>query len=263
MNEQFLKSDMTNEEACESEKTTTSIEFFPPKKPAIFLFIGSPGRGKSFALSSLMYSYAKMGYFHYGMVFCKTKFNDAYSWCPEENVYDRYDEDKIKHYVQYLGNYREKTKRKPPPSFIILDDMIGEMSLGTGFITNLLCTYRHFNLSIFITTQYLMGRGTSTVLRNVVSYAIMFKTIFKNSLRGLYESFGQLFDSYDDFREHFIHITNTPYHAMLYIANQDSFEESYHDVIFQPNPPFQLVFRQNRDRAKRRQIMQNLTAAQI
>ena len=54
-----------------------------------------------------------------------------------------------------------------------------------------------------------------------------FSVEFNNSIKALYEAYGQLFDSYDDFVEKFQGITKERFTCMIYKADIDELEDNY------------------------------------
>ena len=55
----------------------------------------------------------------------------------------------------------------------------------------------------------------------------MFNTRSFNSIKSLYENFGQLFENVKSFRQHLIDTTKEKFTAMLYIQGEDDFENNY------------------------------------
>lgn len=94
-------------------------------KPAIYLFIGKPASGKSFALKSLMFDFQKAKYFKFILAFCRTKFNHGYDWLPDEYVDDKYSDDKLLTHIEKLRAFRKKSGKECPPNALIFDDLLG------------------------------------------------------------------------------------------------------------------------------------------
>jgi hypothetical protein len=79
-----------------------------------------------------------------------------------------------------------------------------------------------------MTAQYLMGaKSVSTCLRECTNVAFIYNSKFKNSLKALYEAYGQLYASYDDFVERFQTITKEKFTCMVYHADIDELEDNY------------------------------------
>ena len=194
--------------------------------PQICVFLGKPKRGKSWALrhTILKHSVDKPKIFKYGIVFTRTKFNGDYDWLPDDYVYPDYDPMILQ---QYLDGLKELDPKDIEPSFIIFDDIQGVLNSNDPVLTSLNACHRHFKISIFYCFQYIYGRGSTPVLRECTTYAFLFNSKGKRTLEALYENFGQLFDSFDEFKEYYLACTKEPYTAMLYIQDIDSKEDNY------------------------------------
>jgi hypothetical protein len=215
-----------------------------PRKPSIFLFIGKPASGKSHLIKSMFFDFQKAKHFKFILAFVRTKFNNDYSYLPDEYVIDEYSDDKVLNHVEKLREYRKKSGKQCPPNAIIFDDLLGTIDWYNDRMTNWLCSFRHTNTSIFLTAQYLLSKSTATSLREMVNYAFLYNSKQKNSLKGYYEAFGQLFDSYDDFVAKFQAITKQKYHCMVYNANEDEIENNYLDYVAPEKiPEFQLKYK--------------------
>jgi len=208
-----------------------------PLKPQIFVFVGKCGSGKSVCVKSIMYNYAKKQYFRFGIAYVKTKFNHSYEFIPDKYVLDKYTEKQFANYLSKLRGLKEK-KGAIPPNFVIFDDMVGSINMNTGVMASFLSTHRHYNTTIFFTSQYICAKNSSTTLmREITNFAFIFRTSFKNSLKSLYEAYGQLTNDYDEFVKLFMDITDEEYCCLMY-WNKD--RGSKYDSYFKfqaPNPP--------------------------
>ena len=194
----------------------------------IFVLVGKQGSGKSYMLRNLLYNFTKQNIFQFGVCFTGTAFNTDYDFLPEDAVHSDYSEERLQQYINKIKEWMKSNKnKKPPPSFLILDDLLGKIKLSSPIFANLISTYRHYNMSVFITSQY-MVKNISTLLRELADYAFIFKTKFKNSRIALYESFGQMLDNQDMFNSYLDKATEQQYHCLLYNANTDNKAESYH-----------------------------------
>ena len=216
-----------------------------PRKPQIMCFVGKPESGKSHLIKSMLYDYAKHKYFKFGITFVRTKFNHDYDYLPDKYVYEDFDIAKLKKHITKLRDWRKKNNKKVPPNFVIFDDLLGQIDWYDEFMTNWIASFRHTSTSIFITAQYLQSKGgISTVLRECTNLGLIFNTKFKNSLKGLYEAYGQLFDCYDDFVRHFQTITKQRYHCMIYKADEEDIEYNYLDFCAPKEiPQYQLKYK--------------------
>lgn len=214
-----------------------------PLKPEIIVLLGRPASGKSYCIKSMIYSWAKANHMKFGLCVCPTAFNGDYSYLPDKWVWDEYDEDKLARYVERL---REKTKKlgkeKMPPNFVILDDLLGKINWNSKFWTSWIATFRHTNTTLLISAQSLKGKGTSTLLRDCTSRALMYYTNFKSAVEGLFDAYGQIFPNIDEFKKAYRDMTREKHQCMVYVNNQDSFDDSYFSLIAAPVEDFKLEY---------------------
>lgn len=201
------------------------------KYPQVTVCVGKPKRGKSYAVRwMILKNTIDKKIFKYGIVFTKTKFNGDFNYIPDEYVYENYDPEILEQYLDGI-----KQQQKIQPSFIIFDDIQGVIEANDPVLTSLIACHRHYKISIFFCFQYIYGRGSTPVLRECTTNAILFNSKGDRTLRALYENFGQLFDSYNDFKEYFLKCTSEPYTAMLYIQDLDHIEDNYLQFKAPPN----------------------------
>ena len=200
------------------------------KKPQVYVMVGKPESGKSHLVKSLIYDFqkGKNPYFKFILAFVKTKFNSDYDYLPDEYVYESFDEDKLRKHIDSLREYRRKTNKPVPPNLVVFDDLLGDIDWYSPWMTNWLCSFRHTNTSIIMTAQYLMGaKSVSTCLRECTNVSFIYNSKFKNSIKALYEAYGQLFKNETEFVEKFQSITKERYTCMIYDASIDELEDNY------------------------------------
>lgn len=210
-----------------------------PVKPEIIVLLGRPASGKSYCIKSMIYNLAK-SQMKFGLCICPTAFNGDYSYLPDKWVWDEYEEERLEAYVMRL---REKCKKGPlPPNFVILDDLLGKINWNSKFWTSWIATFRHTNTTLLISAQSLKGKGTSTLLRDCTSRAMMYYTNFKSAVEGLFDAYGQIFPNLEEFKKAFRQMTREKHQCMVYVNNQDSFDESYFSLIAAPVGDFKLEY---------------------
>ena len=193
--------------------------------PQICVFLGKPKKGKSWALRhTVLKNTIDNKIFKYGIVFTRTKFNGDYNWLPDDYVYEDYEPMILQQYLDGLKNLNPDDLQ---PSFIIFDDIQGVLSGNDPVLTSLNACHRHFKISIFYCFQYIYGRGSTPVLRECTTLAFLFNSKGKRTLEALYENFGQLFDSFNEFKDYYLQCTKPKYTAMLYIQDVDNKDENY------------------------------------
>jgi len=197
-------------------------------KPQVFVMVGKPESGKSHLVKSIIYDYQKAGYFKFIIAFVRTKFNHDYEYLPDQYVYESFDEEKLRKHIEKMREWRKKNDQPLPPNLVIFDDLLGDIDWYSPWMTNWLCSFRHTNTSIVMTAQYLMGaKSVSTCLRECTNVAFIFNSKFKNSLKALYEAYGQLYDDYKEFVEAFHRITGKKFTCMVYDSSEDDIDKNY------------------------------------
>ena len=194
------------------------------KEPQVVTCIGKPKRGKSWAVRWLILkNTVDQKNFHYGIVFTRTgKFSQDYKYIPDKYVFEDYNPEILQAYLDGI-----KSEKKIVPSFIIFDDIQGLLNANDPVLTSLIACHRHYKISLFFCFQYIYGRASTPLLRECTSIAILFNSKGDRTLRALYENFGQLFDSYAEFKDHFLSLTSEKYAAMLYLQDIDNIEDNY------------------------------------
>ena len=81
-------------------------------------------------------------------------------------------------------------------------------------------------------------------MRECTDYAYLFRTLFKDSVKALWEAYGQLFENFKDFKQNFEKITMDPsgHQALVFINNKNSFDESYCGFKAAKVPEFKMVY---------------------
>jgi hypothetical protein len=202
------------------------------KSSKLFVLVGKSFKGKSYMMRYILSDWLRTGKVKFGLVFCKTTFNNDFtSFLPKDKVIEGYDEEILKKYVDNLKNII-KEKGSVPPSFLVFDDLVGVLNNQSDWFNNFMSTFRHYNINIFIAAQYLTGKkAISTLTREQTNFAIMFNSRTRRTLENLYESYGGLFPSLEEFKTYFIDGTKQqPYVAMLYSEHIDELEDNYNFI---------------------------------
>jgi hypothetical protein len=242
------------EEPEEEEDEDAFKPFSLPKEsePAkIYVFCGTPASGKSYFVRSMFYEFAKKSYFKGGLCFSGS-YNDDYGWLDPRCVRQTFDEDTLAKFVEHLrvktkeGKEKNGHKWKPPHMFLIIDDQLGQVS-ESNYVANLWSCHRHIGLSIFVLTQYIGQRKNfSTLLRNMTNFAFVWPQTSKNSIKGLYEAFGGLFDNQKQYEAALNQCRKIPYSCLLFQNNPQLFKpEQAYQIVKAPGdiPEFKLLFK--------------------
>lgn len=151
------------------------------KENSIVFITAPPKSGKTTLIRQLIYNNQQR--FDYGLVFTSTgKFNGDYDFIPKMFVHSTFNENILKHFL----NIQIQCKRKKR-AFLIFDDFLGCFNPKSKFMSKLLSTYRHYNITIIISTQHI--KSLPPIFRECTSYSIIFKTSNKNSIKSINENF--------------------------------------------------------------------------
>jgi hypothetical protein len=212
------RENIVDEQKKKNPKHTWSLADFKEKKAA--LLIGKSESGKSYLLRYLItYLSCVRKLWKVGIVFSGTaKFNNDYSFLPPQCVIQGFSEDKLKKWLEKLTAAAGPSKNYPP-SFMILDDCLGLIG-KSEYLKNFLSIFRHYNISLFICTQYLKSDVSGTILRAQLTYLIAFRTASKPTIHAMYENWGQECGDETDFRKLFLKQTQEEHTAFLWIDGQ-------------------------------------------
>ena len=200
-------------------------------EPNLIVMCGKSKSGKSYLLRSLLTLACKKGLFSFGLVFCQTKFNDGYNFLPDKYVIAGYNEEVLKKYLKKLEEYQQRTRKKPPHSFVIFDDIMGSVKNSDVF-KKFISTYRHYNITVLICVQYVSG--LNTLGREQISYAFIFPQSTSRSIKLLYDAIGGEFESEKDFSHFLKKQTKEQYMSLFYTADGGSMEEKF--KTYKANP---------------------------
>lgn len=155
------------------------------KLPNIFLLIASCGSGKTHFLRYLLYKFNKHNSFDNHLVISNTsKYTGEYSFIPSKYIHSEYQD-------QLIENLMNIQKRNPKfRTALILDDCLGSVNFNSNTIIRLFTQYRHLNITIFLTTQYICK--ISTTIRECCNYIFIFKQTIKRSINNIFENYGYL-----------------------------------------------------------------------
>jgi hypothetical protein len=176
--------------------------------PGMVVLNSKPGGGKSHLARYLFY--LNRHRFAHGIVFSKSAFRPGnldyipnFGGTPEDvrQYYNfkhmRYNRDVLKAFLEGQARYPEGQR---PLGFIYVDDDVSEKNMFEDeYIIDAATMYRQYNVLFIIATQYV--NKVSTTVRECASQVGLFKMDSKRSLEAAYESYGQEFEDFNDFRD--------------------------------------------------------------
>lgn len=161
--------------------------------PSVIIIAGKPGSGKSHVIRYFMYNNRKN--FDFGIVMCKTNFNNSYEYLPEKYVHSNYNDEKIRKLMNLQSSLIKEGIHKK--AFIIFDDCLTSEFNNQTF-TDLITQHRHYNITCIISTQYIYK--INPTIRECANYAIVFRQSTRKSVEAIYQTFGQMFYGINEFQ---------------------------------------------------------------
>lgn len=186
----------------------------------LYLLLGTPGSGKTHLLNYLMYQLRNQ--FSYGIVFTNTNFDNPFPYLPEEYIHPEYHEDAVdnlmriqkikvkkilkkikKDYPKLSGDKlkaKEKSElKKVPNAFIIFDDCLENEQFKSETLRTLSLQLRHYHITVFMSSQY--TKLIPPRFRTTAGGVFIFHNDTKINLNAMFESFGQRFNTYIEFKK--------------------------------------------------------------
>lgn len=192
------------------------------KFPSIIMIAAPPASGKTHLIKYILYDLFVKKKLSYGIVFCPTSFNQSYDFLESKYVHSQYNENVLTHLINIQIAQIEKNG-KALPSFVIWDDCIGSINFQSPLFMKLITTYRHYNMTLIFTTQYIYKLPTT--LRECATYFITFNQQQKRSLVAIHETFMGDIDTWNEVRE-FIQ-QNTKDYNFIIVNTQETLENKY------------------------------------
>lgn len=186
--------------------------------PGTILIFGKSGSGKSFLVKNFIFEHCvNKKFFHNGIYFTGTKYSGELKEWFHEKAIIQYTPEHLDAYLKKKQDECEKIgEKKMKNTFIVFDDLLGELSVWGGGLTNLIATCRHLKISCIFLQQYIVGSGSSTAMRENMAYTIAFPTKYKGTIKHLYDAFGYASNNEKEFKEEFVRRTSEEHTALLF-----------------------------------------------
>ena len=206
--------------------------------PSLFLFVGKSKSGKSYLLKYLISYYCLTEkHFNFGLVLTGSDYNHEYKFLPSHAVH-KYEEEVLNQYIDSLKE-KKNNGEELPPSFLVLDDILGLISRSKAW-QNLISTYRHLNITLFISVQYLRTEASSTLIREQTGALFAFKTTNINTMKCFFDYFGSnIFENLEGFKERFQKCTTEKHSCCLYLDHDKSMTKNTNFLMLKA-PQFDL-----------------------
>jgi hypothetical protein len=184
--------------------------------PGFTIIVGKPASGKTHLLKyllSLDHPDYNANPLRYGVVFTTTKFNRFWEEIvPSKYIHSKYNADVLRGLMDIQAAGANRQNR----AFVIFDDCLDQKAFASQLFADLSTTFRHFNLDVYIVTQYIYR--VPPVVRECATRAALFRTTTERSISACFESFGAFFEKSADFRKFMIEHSGD-YSFIWYIAN--------------------------------------------
>lgn len=205
------------------------------KPPFCALLIGKPKSGKSHLAKYLTYFYCAARHSlapnelaQWVVVFTGSRFNDDYSFLPEQAIRE-YSKDSFIEYKERMDQMASEAKRqgkKLPQNLLIMDDLAGILNASDELFNSFVTRHRHYSTNIIVCIQY-VNKNISTTVRECITHAFLFKSKKRITIKALWEAFGQDF-SLEDFEQLLWARANNEEHTcMLVMEHVDEIAENY------------------------------------
>jgi len=184
---------------------------------SMHMFIGSSRSGKSyllkFGLTQLLEE--KKNGLKFGLVFTATKHTGAYDWLPDHAVVNGFNPVILKNYLKWLLATQKKKKQKViPNNFIVFDDIVNSLQQKEKWFEEFLSTYRHYNITLFVTTQFI--NKCAPLFREQAEYAYIFQLHIAKAIEATYDSYGSLFETVKKWKAFPVASTSAEHTALVW-----------------------------------------------
>jgi hypothetical protein len=125
----------------------------PFELASVNYLVGGPGTGKTHLMAILIERYYAGGWFHYGVGVCPKVCRDDYKMLSDDELHFEYNDDIVTSLIAKQTDLIQKGT--PNNAFLVLDNCL--TSLKSDVLAQLISNCRHYNITVFITSQILLG----------------------------------------------------------------------------------------------------------
>jgi len=191
--------------------------------PSMLLINGQIGSGKSHFIRYLFSIYKNK--LKYGIVFSHTCFNEGnFDYIPEKYIYSEYNGE-VLHNLMKIQEQQPKNQRHL--AFVVFDDCLFDSYNKCKYFNRLSVELRHYNILLIISTQY--AHKLPPTLREQAYQVIIFNAFSKRNINALFESYGQNFNCYNDFKEYIL--GNTGEYKFIYHDRKEKDKDKQYQIM--------------------------------
>lgn len=167
------------------------------KHPSVILVNGRARGGKSTFIKTIMYKYRN--YFDYGICFSNTAGIDGnFNYLDLKFTHLEYNENVLKQLMDLQGFLKRKEINKKV--FIIFDDILGDHIFKSRYFIKICTQFAHYNATVILSTQHC--NSVSSLIRSNAIYVAIFQSTTEVSIKAIFQSYGQSFETYNDFKNY-------------------------------------------------------------
>ncbi len=212
--------------------------------PGLYMICGLQGGGKSHLIRYIMYQ--NRARFDCGIVFTNTGFVDGnFDYVDKRFVHLQYNEQVLKNLKEIFKKQIESGKH--PRGYVIFDDCISGKQWRSPELISLVTQVRHYNITVIISTQY--PKAILPMYHANTFKVLMFHMASKAAMMALYEAYGQMLGTFEEFKAFYIAATSPKYQFLVYDArNGGATIESRYLVAKAPQTIPKFSVGENRDK---------------
>jgi hypothetical protein len=198
--------------------------------PGLYLVCGLQGGGKSHLLRYIVCKNKKK--FDVALVFSNTGFVDGnFDYVDRRFVHHEYSEDILRNFKDIFQKQIEAGKH--PSGLIVFDDCISGKQWRSPELVSLVTQVRHYGVTVLLSTQY--PKAIPPLFHTNSFKTFMFFLGSKSAIQALYEYYGQLIGSFEEWKAFYTNATTPKYHCLVYDARNGSQERaSRYQVVMAP-----------------------------